>query len=76
MADDLHACRWPATALMMMETSSPMRFLKPPRTCGQGDVGDFLWAMVEYRDGYSMMDDPYTALDERNDDDRATLIDR
>ena len=32
-----------------------------------GEVGEFLWAMVEYRDGYSMVDDLYTALDERND---------
>ena len=39
-----------------------------------GDVGDFLWAMVEYRDGYSMVDDPFTALDERNYDDEAALI--
>ena len=31
-------------------------------------VGNFLWAMVDYRDGYSMENDPVTALDERNDD--------
>ena len=30
-------------------------------------VGNFLWAMVDYRDGYSMENDPVTALDERND---------
>ena len=30
-------------------------------------VGKFLWVMVEYRDGYSMTDDPVTLLDERND---------
>ena len=34
----------------------------------QGDVGDFLWAKVDYRDGASVEDDPITALDERNDD--------
>ena len=33
-----------------------------------GSVGDFLWARVSYRDGKSVMDDPVTALDERNDD--------
>ena len=33
-----------------------------------GNVGDFLWARVSYRDGSSVMDDPVTALDERNDD--------
>ena len=27
-----------------------------------------MWTMVDYRDGYSMEDDPVTALDERNDD--------
>lgn len=31
-----------------------------------GDVGDFLWAMVEYRDGASIVDDMVTVLDERN----------
>ena len=35
---------------------------------GKGKVGDFLWAMVDYRDGYSKENDPVTALDERNDD--------
>ena len=34
---------------------------------GTGQVGNFLWAMVDYRDGYSMENDPVTALDERND---------
>ena len=33
-----------------------------------GNVGEFLWVMVEYRDGKSVVDDPVTALDERNDD--------
>ena len=33
-----------------------------------GEQGDFLWAMVEYRDGASQEDDPVTVLDERNDD--------
>ena len=33
-----------------------------------GAVGSFVWTMVDYRDGYSMEDDPVTALDERNDD--------
>ena len=31
-----------------------------------GDVGDFLWAMVEYRDGENVVDDVVTVLDERN----------
>ena len=31
-----------------------------------GDVGEFLWAMVEYRDGESVVDDVVTVLDERN----------
>ena len=33
-----------------------------------GPVGSFVWTMVDYRDGYSMEDDPVTALDERNAD--------
>ena len=33
-----------------------------------GRVGNFVWAMVSYRDGASVDDDPVTALDERNDD--------
>ena len=33
-----------------------------------GKVGNYVWAMVDYRDGYSMEDDPVTALDERNND--------
>ena len=32
-----------------------------------GMVGDFLWAMVSYRDGASMENDYVTVLDERND---------
>ena len=38
----------------------------------RGNVGEFLWAMVRYRDGKSVMDDPVTALDERNDDPTTT----
>ena len=40
-------------------------------TTGEHDnpmVGSFVWAMVDYRDGASVDDDPVTALDERNDD--------
>ena len=33
-----------------------------------GDVGSFVWSQVHYRDGASVVDDPVTALDERNDD--------
>ena len=33
-----------------------------------GDVGRFLHARVEYRDGWSVEDDPITSQDERNDD--------
>ena len=32
-----------------------------------GDVGEFLWAVVDYRDGFSEENDPVTSLDERND---------
>ena len=32
-----------------------------------GKQGEFLWAMVDYRDGASVEDDPVTVLDERND---------
>ena len=32
-----------------------------------GEVGNFIWATVRYRDGASVEDDPITALDERND---------
>ena len=32
------------------------------------EAGRFVWAMVEYRDGHSVENDPFTALDERNDD--------
>lgn len=31
-----------------------------------GDIGDFLWAMVEYRDGESVVNDVVTVLDNRN----------
>ena len=34
----------------------------------EGLVGKFLWAMVSYRDGASVEDDPVTLMDERNDD--------
>ena len=33
-----------------------------------GMAGNFVWAQVHYRDGASVVDDPVTALDERNDD--------
>ena len=33
-----------------------------------GTVGNFVWAMVDYRDGASVIDDRVIALDERNDD--------
>ena len=32
-----------------------------------GMAGNFVWAQVHYRDGASVVDDPVTALDERND---------
>ena len=34
----------------------------------EGKAGEFLWAMVEYRDGASVEDVPVTVIDERNDD--------
>ena len=34
-----------------------------------GMAGNFVWAQVHYRDGASVVDDPVTALDERNDKD-------
>ena len=34
----------------------------------KGEVGNFVWSQVHYRDGASVVDDPVTALDERNDD--------
>ena len=33
-----------------------------------GSAGEFVWAKMSYRDGASVVDDPVTALDERNDD--------
>ena len=39
-----------------------------------GSVGEFLWARVSYRDGASLVDDPVTALDDRNYDAAGTLI--
>ena len=39
-----------------------------------GSVGEFLWARVSYRDGASDVDDPVTALDDRNYDEAGTLI--
>ena len=33
----------------------------------KGEVGNFVWSEVHYRDGASVVDDPVTALDERND---------
>jgi hypothetical protein len=41
-----------------------------------GNVGEFLWAMVDYRDGASIVDDPVTAADERNYDESGDLRDR
>ena len=41
-----------------------------------GKVGDFVWAMVDYRDGYSMEDDPITALDERNNNPTDTAVEQ
>jgi hypothetical protein len=40
-----------------------------------GEVGDFLWAMVEYRDGHNDDDDPITATDERNYGANSALLD-
>jgi hypothetical protein len=37
-------------------------------TANDDDVGRFLHARVEYRDGWSVEDDPITSHDERNDD--------
>ena len=37
-----------------------------------GEQGQFLWAMVDYRDGASVEDDPVTVLDERNDNPATT----
>ena len=34
----------------------------------EGLIGKFIWVMVKYRDGSSVVDDPVTALDERNND--------
>ena len=34
----------------------------------EAESGRFVWAMVEYRDGHNVENDPVTALDERNDD--------
>jgi hypothetical protein len=39
-----------------------------------GLVGEFLWARAHYRDGASVMDDPVTALDERNDNATTTDV--
>ena len=39
-----------------------------------GNVGSFVWAMVDYRDGASLDDDPVTALDERNDDPKTVNV--
>ena len=49
-------------AAMLIEGATTLEILP-----GTGQVGYFLWAMVDYRDGYSMENDPVTALDERND---------
>ena len=34
----------------------------------EGEAGEFLWVMVEHRDGASVADSPVTMVDERNDD--------
>ena len=36
------------------------------------EAGRFVWAIVDYRDGASSVDDPVTVLDERNDDPETT----
>ena len=40
------------------------------------EAGQFVWAMVDYRDGASSVDDPVTVLDERNDDPETTDADQ
>ena len=44
---------------MMVDGRTTMTF--------KGEVGNFVWSEVHYRDGASVVDDPVTALDERND---------
>ena len=50
--------------------------IMPPVTIDRivGNVGDFLWASVDYRDGASVENDPITALDERNDNPETDAI--
>ena len=58
-----------ATSVSSTATEFPEDSIVPGASMSEytGSVGDFLWARVSYRDGKSVMDDPVTALDERND---------
>ena len=61
-------------------TLSGQRFSEATPVDGQttmtykGEVGNFVWSQVHYRDGASAVDDPVTALDERNDDPGTTGV--
>ena len=48
----------------LIDSSTIHRYMGSSYT---GDAGAFVWAMVDYRDGASVDNDPVTALDERND---------
>ncbi len=48
----------------LIDSSTIHRYMGSSYT---GDAGAFVWAMVDYRDGASVENDPVTALDERND---------
>ena len=59
---------WAATPNRVTAFPTEMLIDTATTSMHRGQVGQFLWAMVDYRDGASVMNDPVTALDERNDD--------
>ena len=54
-----------STTDVIVNTTDSYTFQEPR---DEGLIGKFIWVMVEYRDGSSVVDDPVTALDERNND--------
>ncbi len=71
--------KWLATPDRLTDEAAELAFADPTQLVPgattdshTGEVGQFLWAMVDYRDGASVENDPVTALDERNDDPETT----
>ena len=60
--------KWATSTGTVGEFMDAMEDMEATTDMYTGEVGQFLWAEVDYRDGWSVENDPVTALDERNDD--------